>query len=317
MESGTIDAGDPYAQTCAADGRGTQKARTRLVGALLVALAFVAVQLAMAQPGSASTGVPCPQTGNETVSTDRSAYAPGSLVHVSGTGYSIGCDVVVKVTRPDGAVVVGDGSQSLGSDTVTTDLAGSFSYAYQLPIMPPVEGQYLIDVLGGDAILAHTDFFDAQAVETYSDAARTNVAELFQLSRGDTVYAKATGLNTGKSYEFQVLDPSNTVKQTSACISPASTELSDSYVLQPSDPLSGGNGWTYKLITWNQPSANCSGGSNATDVSTFYVASVSTFSNAALTIPKSSFGAGQTVYLQVAGFKPSVGNVSIFWLKPG
>src|SRR6266487_2232355 len=175
MESWTIDAGDPYAQTCAADGKGTHKARTRLVGALLVALTFVSVQLAIAQPGSASTGVPCPQTGMETVSTDRGAYAPGSLVHVSGNGYSLGCGVVVKVTRPDGAVVVGDGSQTPGTDTVTTDLLGNFSYDYQLPIMPPVEGQYLVDVLGsGDAVLAHTDFFDAQAVETYSDAARTN-----------------------------------------------------------------------------------------------------------------------------------------------
>src|SRR5512132_1278114 len=140
----------------------------RLAMTLLAALSLFAFQLAHAQSSSAATGVPCLQTGMETVTTDRSAYAPGSLVHVSGTGYAFGCDVVVKVTRPDGAVVVGDGSQTPGSDTATTDLAGNFSYDYQLPIMPPVEGQYLIDVLGsGDVVLAHTDFFDAQIVETY------------------------------------------------------------------------------------------------------------------------------------------------------
>src|SRR5256885_9570793 len=126
MESGTIEAGDPQAQTCAADGKGTHKTRTRLVGALLVALAFVAVQLAMAQPGTASTGVPCPQTGNELVATDESAYSPGSLVHVTGMGYAPNCDVVVKVTRPDGTVVTGDGTFMPGSDTVTTDFLGGF-----------------------------------------------------------------------------------------------------------------------------------------------------------------------------------------------
>jgi hypothetical protein len=76
-------------------------------------------------------------------------------------------------------------------------------------------------------------------------------------------------------------------------------------------------------LTWNGGTP-CSGGANATDLSTFYVAQVSTFSDSALTIPNSSFAAGQTVYLKVTGFKPSVaqgnGNsqgVSIFWLKPG
>jgi hypothetical protein len=237
MESATIEAGDPHAHIRAAGSNGAHKARRRLAGALLAALAFVAVQLATAQPGSASTGVPCPQTGTEAIWTDQSSYAPGSLVHMLGSGYSLGCDVLVKVTRPDGAVVVGDGSQTLGSDTVTTDLAGNFSYDYQLPVMPPVEGQYRVDVLGaGDVVLAHTDFMDAQAVETYSDAGHATVAELFQ--RGDTVFAQATGLNGGKGYEFQVLDPSGTVKQTSSCVLGGSGTLTDSYTIQSTDPLS-------------------------------------------------------------------------------
>src|SRR5947208_17169956 len=157
METGTIEAADPHADTFAADGKGTRKTRTRLVGALLVALAFVAVQLAMAQPGSASTGVPCPQTGNELVATDAPSYSPGSLVHMTGMGYAPGCDVVVKVTRPDGSVVTGDGSFAAGSDTVTTDFLGGFSYDYQLQSNPAIEGTYSVDVLGlADAALART-----------------------------------------------------------------------------------------------------------------------------------------------------------------
>src|SRR4051794_5646758 len=94
--------------------------RTQLAGALFVALAFVLLQLGMAKAASASTGVPCPQTGLETLATDHSTYAPGSIVHVNGAGYAAGCDVIVQVTRPDGSILTGDGSNTPGSDTVTT-----------------------------------------------------------------------------------------------------------------------------------------------------------------------------------------------------
>ena len=59
---------------------------------------------------------------------------------VPGRRYAVGngdgCDVVVKVTRPDGSVVSGDGSFAPGSDTVTTDPLGNFTYDYLLPSNP-------------------------------------------------------------------------------------------------------------------------------------------------------------------------------------
>src|SRR4051794_24282650 len=137
----------------------------RLAITLLAALSLFAFQLAHAQSSSAATGVPCPQTGNELVATDRAAYAPGSLVHVTGMGYAPSCDVVVKVTRPDGSVVSGDGSFAPGSDTVTTDFLGGFSYDYQLASNPAIEGTYAVDVLGlTDTVLAHTSFEDAMTI---------------------------------------------------------------------------------------------------------------------------------------------------------
>jgi len=99
----------------AATRGGTRGLTGRLAIALLAALALFAFQLAHAQSSSAATGVPCPQTGNELVATDQSVYVPGSLVHMTGMGYAPGCDVVVKVTRPDGSVVTGDGSFTPGS----------------------------------------------------------------------------------------------------------------------------------------------------------------------------------------------------------
>src|SRR6266576_4978856 len=131
----------------------------RLAVALLAALALFAFQLAHAESSSAATGVPCPQTGNELVATDQRAYNPGELVHVTGMGYAPGCDVVVKITRPDGSVVSGDGSFTPGSDTVTTDLFGGLSYDYQLQSNPAIEGRYLVDVIGAaNVLLAHTEF---------------------------------------------------------------------------------------------------------------------------------------------------------------
>ena len=46
---------------------------------VVVALGF-ALQGAFAQTAAAETGVPCPQTGMETVATDAADYPPGSTV---------------------------------------------------------------------------------------------------------------------------------------------------------------------------------------------------------------------------------------------
>ena len=95
--------------------RGTRRP-VYLTGVLVLALLFV-LQLALASPGSAAVGDPCPQTGMETVYTDH-AYNPGELVHVtlhelreiveklgavdaagappSGKGRPSGCDGLVR-----------------------------------------------------------------------------------------------------------------------------------------------------------------------------------------------------------------------------
>src|SRR2546421_4713843 len=168
----------------------------RLAVALFAALALFAFQLAHAQSSSAATGVPCPQTGNEAVATDESAYSPGSLVHVTGIGYAPNCDVVVKVTRPDGSVVSGDGTFTPGSDTVTTDFLGGFSYDYQLPSNPAIEGTYNVDVLGlADAVLVHTTFDDAMTIEA-------DVSPAYDPGSSTTTFSTLVR-NTGNQGVFQ------------------------------------------------------------------------------------------------------------------
>ncbi len=60
---------------------------------------------------------PCAATGNETVSTNKADYAPEETAHITGHGYAPSCDVVVKITRPDGSIFTGAGTSQPGSDT--------------------------------------------------------------------------------------------------------------------------------------------------------------------------------------------------------
>ena len=124
----------------------------KFVPALFVVVALgLALQGAFAQTASAETGVPCPQTGMETVATDAPDYPPGSTVHVTGTGYSPGCDAIVQISRPDSVVE---------SFTATTDFAGNLEYDYLLPPPPGVIGDYGLDILGLNGVLASMTFAD-------------------------------------------------------------------------------------------------------------------------------------------------------------
>src|SRR5439155_6276918 len=195
-----------------------------VVGALLI-LIFPGSRQPI--PGEASSGVVVPaglgnyslQTGFETVQTEKADYPPEETVQISGNGYAPLCDVTVRVTRPDGSIITGDGSGTPGSDTVTTDLAGSFAYGY---ILDGVNGTYTVDVLDGNGnVLATMTFTDAPAIKTYLESARTTERETFE--RGDTVYAKADGLATAKSYTFEVLDKNGTSKAVTGCATGATT----------------------------------------------------------------------------------------------
>src|SRR4051794_31468482 len=89
-----------------------------LTTVVALALGTSPVAAAAASSGSASS---CPQTDNETVSTDQPSYPNFDTVHISGAGYAADCQITIKVTRPGGSVVTGDGTETPGSDGVTTD----------------------------------------------------------------------------------------------------------------------------------------------------------------------------------------------------
>ena len=69
--------------------------------------------------------------GAPTLTTDKADYFSGDTAHISGGGYAPGV-YALPVMRPDGSVVKGDGSFTLGWDTVTADAEGNLTYDYKL-----------------------------------------------------------------------------------------------------------------------------------------------------------------------------------------
>jgi uncharacterized repeat protein (TIGR01451 family) len=103
---------------------------------------------------------------NPTITTDKPDYTPGETVSISGSGFDASGSYAIPVIRPDGGIVVGDGSFTDGWDNITADGSGCFTYPY---ILDGVEGLYTVRVYNspwnGDLsalAIAETMFTDAK-----------------------------------------------------------------------------------------------------------------------------------------------------------
>jgi hypothetical protein len=272
-------------------------------------------------------GGTCVTTGAETIGTDRAEYQPEETVLMDGTGYAGECTAVVRVIRPDGSIVVGDGSFTPGSDAVAIPADGTLSYQYQLD---GITGTYVVDVLGADdAVLASTTF-DDPSVQLFTDSTFLTINNVFR--RGDTVYARFdTGLTVGapQYVKFEVLDPSSASAQTSTCLlasSFASSKPSNSFVIGGAAALSSSSSWTYKMVRYgNDSTCTTPIGGTSTYTTPFYVAKAYAFASQAdrdactaepCSNVKTTFGVGQTAWVKVLGYKPSVTDITTEWRKP-
>ena len=99
------------------------------------------------------------------VSTDRPDYSPGETVKISGSGFSPAALLQIRVTRPDGSRVTGDGSFKpwpTDYDNVVADVRGELVYAY---VLDGIEGEYVVEVLGPyGTVLAACTFTDGGAI---------------------------------------------------------------------------------------------------------------------------------------------------------
>ena len=104
--------------------RGGRPGRLRLLIALVASLAL----LLFIFTGTASADGP-------TLVTDKGDYAPGEVVHITGTGFASGATYAMPVKRPDGSIVLVEPVTHVatpGWGFATADWAGNLSYDYQL-----------------------------------------------------------------------------------------------------------------------------------------------------------------------------------------
>ncbi|MCI0530279.1 MAG: DUF11 domain-containing protein, partial [Nitrospira sp.] len=100
-------------------------------------------------------------TGNEVVTADQPEYTMGDTVKISGQGFESNHLVIIRVIRADGSIVTGNGTETPGSDVITTDPYGAFNYFYLLDGGP--ESAYN-GILNVNAI----DTFNSQTLATTS-----------------------------------------------------------------------------------------------------------------------------------------------------
>ncbi|MCJ7509974.1 MAG: hypothetical protein MUP14_03700, partial [Dehalococcoidia bacterium] len=137
--------------------------------ALLLLLCGLAVFAALSGdgpdgPGASAGAVAtqfCTTTGDYSVCTDQADYVPEATVHVTGGGFIPGTSLAMKVTRPDGSTVTGDGSFAAwptAYDTVIVGDDGTLRYDY---VLDGINGEYLVEVLDADGnVLASHTFTD-------------------------------------------------------------------------------------------------------------------------------------------------------------
>lgn len=88
-------------------------------------------------------------------------FAPEETVLIKGDGFTSLTAVDVKVTRPDGSIVKGDGTFTPGFDTVLISAEGNLEYLY---ILDGIQGTYLINCYeaGTSNLIVSGDFTDSR-----------------------------------------------------------------------------------------------------------------------------------------------------------
>ena len=285
------------------------------------------VLLAAGVPGVASADESyCAQTGSESVASDSDRYPMGAVVRITGSGYASGCDVVVRVTRPDGSVVKGDGTETPGVDLVTADGNGEIAYDYTLT---DVGGDYTVEVLGADGqVLAATAFVDAATLPTLRLGTAAG-PETYLFGAGQTIAASGT-VDAAKYWKYVITDPSGAVYAQTACTGPASVNSTPAplaWTVPAGAPVSTAAPWKAELqqhasVTCTDPSLS---GSNTASLF-FNVVRATAYASTDPTTPRTAFRTGETAQVRVEGVgtggaanttATSTNDFDVRWIKPG
>jgi Bacterial Ig domain/Bacterial cadherin-like domain len=133
---------------------------------------------------TSSSSSSCATSG--AISTDKSSYAPGETVHITGAGFGPSCDVSLRITLPDG---------STSTDGAGTDADGDLTYDYAIP-SSVADGPFSVEVLGdGGAVLASAGFAvtSGTAVSCSATATESVSTDKPSYTAGQTAHISGSG----------------------------------------------------------------------------------------------------------------------------
>jgi outer membrane biosynthesis protein TonB len=184
-----------------------------------------------------SSPAECAAQGTESVATDKSEYAPGSTVHITGDGYAASCDLRVEVTRPDGSAVtapaqvapaVEEPDAASSAPAVEADdssATGAFQYEFALG---ELTGRYKVRVLSaaGEA-LASTTFAVKEPAPTSCERLGTEsiATGKADYSPGETVHMTGAGYAPSCLVKVEVTRPDGSVVKGDGSFEPGVDEV--------------------------------------------------------------------------------------------
>ncbi|MCH8025927.1 MAG: hypothetical protein IH866_03950, partial [Chloroflexi bacterium] len=191
--------------------------------------------------------------GSTVILSDRRQYDPGETVVLTGLNFAASSWFDVVVERPDGSIVIGDGSETPGWDTVPSDVDGRFFYFYLLNgEETEIPGEYLVRVYDAGAAqipaneLATTNFFDDDTAFPTSFVIATNGLQVtvsggweWENCNNKVDLKKHVGFSIDWGDETGVLDPAAPPNKYRDGVYPSDPQLST----DPTDP-NDTTGWT-------------------------------------------------------------------------
>src|SRR3989339_1545457 len=133
---------------------GKRKYGSIIIILTIVAIAISSIPIVLAH--NANTPF-CTITNEYSICANQLDYTPESTVHLSGTGFANHQEYLIRVTRPDGSIVTGDGTFApwpISYDYVTTS-QGDFQFDY---VLDGILGTYFVEVLNrnNEVVATHT-----------------------------------------------------------------------------------------------------------------------------------------------------------------
>jgi uncharacterized repeat protein (TIGR02543 family) len=164
--------------------------------------------------------------------TDKQHYTYNETVTIFGSGFLPNVEVTITIVAPD---------SSVATIYAWTDEFGGFTAQY---VLDGMFGTYTVTATDGTDMATTTFYEPPIAINTYKDAGCTVAETVFY--RGDMVYAKATVLDSHKSYKIQWYY--DAVLKTESSVTTGVTSLTDSYSLAADAEFGT---WYAKILEWD------------------------------------------------------------------